>query len=83
MRKDLLSKSYRAKYPDMPTLKLARIMYAENNLLFTSLEGARTSLRYIEGKSGVLNRKKINKDSIFLKTDDRPKNPYNLPESDE
>ena len=58
-------------------------MYAENKLLFTSLEGARTSLRYIEGKSGVLNRKKINKDSIFLKTDDRPKNPYNLPESDE
>ena len=28
----LISKEYRAKYPDMPSKKLARIMYAENNL---------------------------------------------------
>ena len=27
----LIAKDYRTKFPDMPTKKLARIMYAENN----------------------------------------------------
>ena len=29
-----ISREYRRKYPDFPTKKLARIMYAENNLAF-------------------------------------------------
>ena len=71
---------YRKKYPDYPTLKLARIMYAENNLLFTNVEDSRTKLRYIEGKCGKRNLNWLkNKDCVMKES--RPKNPYNLPQS--
>ena len=66
----------------MATLKLARIMYNENPLLFTNLEGARLSLRYIEGKVGALKRERV-KDTPFYVAEERPRNPYNLPTSDE
>ena len=71
---------YRKKFPEMPTLKLARIMYAENNLSFTNVEHCRSSLRMIEGKCGKRNLKWLqNKDCVMQKN--RPLNPYNLPES--
>ena len=80
----LLSKEYRSKYPDMPTKKLARIMYSENNLNFKSVESAMGSLRYIEGKQGATHRSRLTiKNSEFLKEEPRPYNPYNLPSSDE
>jgi len=79
-----LARDYRTKYPDMPTKKLARIMYNENNLLFTNEETARSTLRYIEGKNGANHRLvKAVTGSEFFKVEDRPKNPYNLPASDE
>jgi predicted phosphodiesterase len=77
------AKEYREKYgPDMPTHKLARIMYSENNLLFNDTENARQMLRYIEGKLGR-HSVKVNKDTKFFKTEARQLNPYNLPASDE
>lgn len=76
------AKKYRTKHPEMPTLKLARIMYDENKLLFTDVENARTTLRYIEGKQGVRNKSKI-KGSVYALDEPRPYNPYNLPKSDE
>ena len=80
----LIARTYRAKYPEMPTIKLARIMYAENNLAFMSVERARSSLRYIEGKNGSTHRSKIStQNGAFLKAEARPYNPYNLPKSDE
>jgi predicted phosphodiesterase len=63
----------------MPTLKAARIMYNENNLTFKDVDDARQSLRSIEGKKGVA-RAKV---SIDAPTEERPRNPYKLPESDE
>ena len=79
-----LARDYRTKYPDMPTKKLARIMYNENNLLFTNEETARSSLRYIEGKNGANHRLvKAVTGSEFFKVEDRARNPYNLPASDE
>jgi predicted phosphodiesterase len=80
-----IAREYRAKNEDMPTLKLARIMYSENKLSFSNLEHARTTLRYIEGKKGkskAMLTKKVLK-SNFYKTEERPRNPYNLPKSDE
>lgn len=77
-----LSRKYRKENPDMPTLKLARVMYNDNPLLFTTLEAARTSLRYIEGKSGDEKRKFVQGSGLLMK-EDRVKNPYNLPASDE
>lgn len=77
-----LAKKYRTKYPDMPTLKLARIMYNENNLSFSNVGTARSCLRYIEGKNGSIHRsRKTVQNSEFLKTEARPYNPYKLPES--
>lgn len=48
-----LARQYRDKWGmSMATKALARIMYNENNLIFTNLEDARSTLRAIEGKSG-------------------------------
>ena len=77
MTKVNLSKQYREKYGwEMPTLKLARIMVKDNPLLFNSVDAARTSLRGIEGKAGNAYKK-------HFEIAERPKNPYNLPPSDE
>lgn len=78
MSKSNISREYREKHGwEMPTLKLARILYSENNLLFKDVEDARLSLRYIEGKHGSGNRKF----KTIIQMPERPKNPYNLPES--
>jgi predicted phosphodiesterase len=79
-----ISRAYRTKHPDMPSKKLARIIYNENNLAFKNWESAHSSLRYIEGKQGDKHRKKVNvKNSEFVKEEARPYNPYKLPASDE
>lgn len=78
-----LAREYRRKHGDkMPSLKLARIMYNENKLLFKDVEDARNRIRYIEGKNGGFHKKFV-KNSEFFKEEDRPRNPYNLPPSDE
>lgn len=76
-----LCREYRLKYPHMPTLKLARIVYNENKLEFKDVEDTRSKLRYIEGKHGDKNRKYARED-VKLEAN-RPFNPYKLPESDE
>lgn len=79
MKKVNIAREYRDKYGcDMPTLKLARIMYNDNPLLFTGIDNARTVLRSIEHKMGT--RKSVIK---TVEMSERPKNPYNLPQSDE
>ena len=80
MKKSEISRNYRKLYPDMPTLKLARIMYDENKLMFNDVEDARSRLRYIEGKNGADNRNSV-KNSKFYMKEARPLNPYKLPES--
>lgn len=81
MNKRDLAREYRKQHPDMPTLKLARIIYKENNLLFNNLERARSTLREIEGKNGKEKRVNAIINSDFYMKESRPKNPYNLPES--
>lgn len=72
-----IARQYRDKYGmEMPTLKLARILYNENKLQFNSIDHARSTLRTIEGKVGGKNK-------ITHPCPERPKNPYNLPQSDE
>jgi len=62
----------------MPTLKLARIMYEKEKLTFKDVEDARSVLRLIEGKHG-----KNRGVTITHEAKERPRNPYNLPTSDE
>lgn len=78
-----IARKYRDEHGmELPTLKLARIMYEENKLMFKDVEDARERLRYIEGKTG--NKKaKFTKGAKYFREEARPKNPYNLPESDE
>lgn len=79
-----IAREYRDKYGmDMPTKKLARIMYDENNLLFKDVEAARDTLRHIEGKRGKTRQANHIVNSKYYMKEERPKNPYNLPESDE
>ena len=78
-----VAREYRAKYGlEMPTLTLAKIMYKENKETFSSAEHARTSLRMIEGKSGVKLRKEVKDKSLYMQ-EERPRNPWKLPESEE
>ena len=83
MTKADIAREWRSKNPDMPTLKLARIMYAKDGQAFHSIDHARTTLRIIEGKSGKGNFKNAGKKETFFIEEPRPKNPYKLPESDE
>jgi len=77
MNKTQLCAEYREKYGwEMPSLKLARIISKDNPLLFNKVDTIRSILRQIEGKNK--NRVKTVKEMP-----ERPKNPYNLPESDE
>ena len=84
MNKSDVAREYRRVHGiEMPTLKLARIMYKENNLLFRSVEDARERLRYIEGKAGKVKLKCLGSKDEFKIEEERPKNPYALPASDE
>jgi len=82
MTKANLAREYRDKFGmEMPTLKLARIMYSENNLLFKDVEDARKVLRGIEGKTG---KGTTSKTKVTHPYADRPRgNIYNLPKSEE
>lgn len=57
-------------------------MYNENIELFRNVDTARTTLRYLEGKKGKKAKNQIaNKD--YIMNEERPKNPWKLPESEE
>ena len=78
-----IAREYRAKYGmEMPTLTLAKIMYKENLGVFNSVDHARSALRMIEGKTGNKLRGQIKDKSLYM-TEERPKNPWKLPESEE
>ena len=75
-----IARKYREQYGwEMPSHKLARIMYKDNVASFRDVEAARDILRYIEGKKGDILRKR----KSVKQMPERPKNPYNLPSSDE
>ena len=78
MTKADVARKYRDEHGmEMPTLKLARIMYNENNLLFSSVENARIILSRIEGKMKGGGHTKVTHPHP-----ERVRNPYKLPESD-
>lgn len=78
-RKALQSERFR-KYP---RLKQARILFNDNPLLFKDIEAARGVLRYLAGKNGKAKLKNIGVYTEYVEKEDRPYNPYNLPDSEE
>jgi len=84
MKKAEIARSFRDKYGmEMPTKKLARMMYEAHPLLFANVEDARERLRYIEGKSSGGKDIKTIKESKYFNQTPRSLNPYGLPPSEE
>lgn len=79
-QKTKIAREVRERFPNTPTLTLAKKLMKEHPESFMSVENARQILRSIEGKNGTLNRKNIT-DKSLIKTEDRPKNPFKLPKS--
>lgn len=79
-KSDLIRK-YRDQYGmEMPSLKLARIIFEKESLLFKNIEAVRNILRRIEGKSGrTQNEFIINKPYMIP---NRVKNPFALPKAE-
>lgn len=67
---------------DLPNLKLARIIYKESPLRFSSVDHVRTIVRAVFGQQGGVARNDIKDKSLFM-TNEKPRNPYNIPASDE
>ena len=62
MRNDFVSnliKSYLTKFPKLPSMTLAKKIYAENNKTFTDVEAVRSCLRYYRGKKGEQSKKDL------------------------
>lgn len=68
---------YLEKYPEMPSLSLARLIYQNESPLFNSVEIARSAIRYCRGSNGKknhVNAKKIkpNPEASYNPFDDLP-----------
>jgi len=79
-QKTKLARELRERFPDTPTLTLAKKLSKEHFETFLGVEDARTVLRTIEGKNGARNRKNLTNKSL-VKSEDRPRNPFKLPKS--
>jgi predicted phosphodiesterase len=76
-----LCRRYRDEYGmEMPTLKLARIIFEKEPLLFKNIENVRGVLRNIEGKMGSRQKEYIVNKAYIV--ENRPLNPYKLPDAD-
>jgi predicted phosphodiesterase len=76
-----LIRQYRDQYGmDMPSLKLARIIFEKESLLFSNVEAVRSELRRIEGKRGEISKNNILNKPYLIPN--RVKNPYSLPKAE-
>lgn len=64
-----------ARFPEAPSLTLARMAYQENPLLFNSTEDARSTFRYHRGGSGTNNRKRLG-DKSHVRAPMQPGDPF-------
>ena len=79
-QKTKIARELRERFPDTPTLTLAKKLSKEHFETFLGVEDARSVLRRIEGKNGVTNRKQTTDKSLY-KSEERPRNPFKLPKS--
>lgn len=78
--KTKLSREVRERFPNTPTLTLAKKLFKEYPETFIDVENARDALRRIEGKKGK-ERGKLTADKSLYKDEERPRNPFKLPKS--
>jgi len=79
-QKTKIARELRERFPNTPTLTLAKKLFKEHFETFLGIEDARSVLRRIEGKHGERNRKSITDKSLYT-SEERPKNPFKLPKS--
>ncbi|MFA6281239.1 MAG: hypothetical protein WCY05_01890 [Candidatus Omnitrophota bacterium] len=59
-------KEFLTKYPELPSLTLAKIIYKKNKLRWSSVDGVRNMIKYYRGQDGDRNRGKL-ADNTFVK----------------
>lgn len=79
--KNAIVRNYIKRFPNTPSLTIAKKIYAENSAEFTNIETARTFVRMVRGLSGKKNRKNLVDKTLVIKPFSL-KNPYNLPTSE-
>jgi hypothetical protein len=75
-----IAKQYLTRFPETPALTLAKKMFAENPLVYTDIEHARTTIRHYIGQKGTKKRNSL-ADKQFLRKAGKF-NPFQIPESD-
>lgn len=65
MDKQKLVLDYLTRFPDTPSLSLARKIYNENIEVFPTLEAVRTRVRYYKGATGKANKKRVSRKDHF------------------
>lgn len=81
MKKHEIVREYLKRFPNHADLTMAKKIYAENSLLFTNVEGVRTTIRSIKGKATRQGKELKDKSMYTEKTYDT--NPYKLPQTEE
>jgi Calcineurin-like phosphoesterase len=80
------------EFRKMPNLKLARIIYKDHPAIFVyaknrgekhAIDCVRSIVRSCKGKRGSFDIRKTDEFKEFYQAEDNPRNPYNLPKSDE
>jgi predicted phosphodiesterase len=72
---------YLEDYPDMPSLTLARMIYFDHPMEFTSVQNARSIIKFHRGKSGDRNRRVL-KNKKYVKHERGSYAPYAMPKSE-
>lgn len=77
--KEKIVKEYLAKFPNTPSLTLAKKIYKENKESFKSVDLVRSAIRRHRGQFGDWSRKHIKDKTFFKEAGER--NPFTMPES--
>lgn len=81
IKKGQLVKNYLKRFPNTPSLSIAKKLYSENNEIFKDVEDVRSIIRYYRGVKGNSSRKNIKEKKHFIKPYTF-ENAYNIPKSD-
>ena len=71
------------RFPNTPSLTLAKKVVKENPSLFTTVEAARSAIRYMRGAMGKKARSSARDETLFREFNVSSFNPFGHPESDE
>lgn len=79
--KSTLARKYITRFPNTPSLTLAKKLYSENPTEFKDVEDARSVVRYIRGLQGKNSRKDGEYKKLHVKVGTFTNNPFKLPPS--